>query len=125
MDGAFPGAASQREIYLGVGSSAVNTLFEGHNVSLISLGARGTGKTYTLVGDGSEPGLIECIVAAVLERTGGRDSYQLGVSCWDSDAIGGDGVVDLLALEFDSSRLPQRISPTVSIKVVLVDRCCG
>ena len=113
VDGAFPGACPQAEFYRAIGPGIVSTLFEGHDASVIVHGCKDTGKTYTLVGSEDEPGIIPRVMMDVFRRMGGRDSYVCGVSCWETDPAGLDGVVDLLEPEPSHPSLAKMVDPVV------------
>ncbi|KAH7285868.1 hypothetical protein KP509_33G049400 [Ceratopteris richardii] len=58
FDGAFPGDASQKEVYLCSAAQLVEGVLSGQNSSMFCYGATGAGKTFTMLGTVEEPGVM-------------------------------------------------------------------
>jgi hypothetical protein len=90
----------QREVFGEIGLNIVDTVLSGHNALVLATGERGTGKSHTLFGSHSEPGLCLRVVEAVFARIGqlgGKSDWivshislhlhftrQVGVSLWEA-----------------------------------------
>eukprot|EP00756_Hemistasia_phaeocysticola_P002219 Hpha_TRINITY_DN11526_c0_g2::TRINITY_DN11526_c0_g2_i1::g.32184::m.32184 len=109
LDGLFDGQASQFDVYKTVGIPSVSTLLKGggRTVTIISCGAEGTGKSYTLIGpnDGSalslhddNRGLVLRMVDSIFNRLSQQAGADGGVSVEISQVLitPEDGVIDLL-----------------------------
>lgn len=85
FDSVHEEGTSQSEVYGGSIEPLVNTFLAGESVAVLVYGARGTGKTFTLKGGGSEGegrGMVQRAVEAVMRGLEGvpRDSFSLRVS---------------------------------------------
>ena len=58
FDRVFDASSGQDEVYQGAAQSAVASVVEGFNASIIAYGQTGTGKTYTMEGTAEAPGII-------------------------------------------------------------------
>jgi kinesin family protein 3/17 len=56
FDAVFDGACSQRDVYEGTAMSVVNAVLQGYNGTVFAYGQTGTGKTYTMEGEGGGGG---------------------------------------------------------------------
>ncbi|XP_072029588.1 kinesin-like protein KIF19 [Amphiura filiformis] len=58
FDYAFDDAASQEEVYNKSTKSLIRSVTEGYNATVFAYGATGAGKTYTMLGNDDEPGIM-------------------------------------------------------------------
>jgi hypothetical protein len=58
FDVAFPAAATNADVYLHTIQPLVKKSFDGINCTVFAYGATGSGKTFTMVGERSDPGLM-------------------------------------------------------------------
>ena len=58
FDGAFDGEASNETVYDGTAAPLVRGVLEGVNATVFAYGATGSGKTHTMVGTKTDPGLM-------------------------------------------------------------------
>ena len=58
FDGAFDGEASNEAVYDGTAAPLVRGVLEGVNATVFAYGATGSGKTHTMVGTKTDPGLM-------------------------------------------------------------------
>ena len=58
FDGAFDGEASNEAVYDGTAAPLVAGVLEGINATVFAYGATGSGKTHTMVGTKTDPGLM-------------------------------------------------------------------
>lgn len=63
------GNSDQRKVFESVGEPAVQSVLDGFNTCVFSLGQTGTGKTFTLVGTPEEPGLLPRALDRLLGET--------------------------------------------------------
>lgn len=54
----FDKESTQDEIYLNTGKLLVEEVLDGYNSTIFAYGATGSGKTYTMVGNGEKPGIM-------------------------------------------------------------------
>jgi hypothetical protein len=57
-----------------LGKPVLDSLFEGYNACVLAYGQSGTGKTYTMLGTPSEPGLAPRLCAAIFDRKTAEDN---------------------------------------------------
>ena len=70
-----------------LGTQVLDALFDGYNACVLAYGQSGTGKTYTMMGTPSEPGLAPRLCKAIFERMttdtedgkGHRPSFRIDV----------------------------------------------
>jgi hypothetical protein len=58
FDFVFPEAASQSQVYQKTALPLIDSVLEGYNATLFAYGATGCGKTHTIVGTETDPGII-------------------------------------------------------------------
>jgi len=58
FDFIFDKETSQEEIYLNTSKLLLEEVLEGYNATIFAYGATGSGKTYTMVGNGENPGIM-------------------------------------------------------------------
>ena len=58
FDGAFDGETNNEQVYLGTAGPLVRGVLRGVNATVFAYGATGSGKTHTMVGNESDPGLM-------------------------------------------------------------------
>ncbi|WAQ82081.1 hypothetical protein PtA15_2A394 [Puccinia triticina] len=93
--------SGQHDIYAGQVQDMVNKIFEGITATIFTFGCTGSGKTHTLQGSASDPGITPRAVRTIFERVealktsagSGTGSYQVSISCFE---IWKDKVWDLL-----------------------------
>lgn len=60
--------ASQETIFSEIGQEVLRNAFEGYNTCLMAYGQTGAGKTFSMMGDEADPGLVPRICRAIFER---------------------------------------------------------
>jgi len=103
FDGAFDGEASNETVYDGTAAPLVRGVLEGVNATVFAYGATGSGKTHTMVGTKTDPGLMILSLRDVFrgitsERA--RNDSAFEVTCSYTEVYN-ELVFDLLA---DSNR---------------------
>eukprot|EP01070_Trichotokara_eunicae_P006622 Trichotokara_eunicae@DN5067_c0_g1_i2.p1 len=68
MDDLFHEDATQEEVYGRTAKSFVPKVFEGRDCALIAYGPTGTGKTYTMMGEGEEWGIVPRMMDEILQH---------------------------------------------------------
>ena len=63
----YPGNIGSLEIYEGTLIPYLSASLEGLNVAILALGSTSSGKTYTIQGEGNNPGIINFFAKAVFE----------------------------------------------------------
>ena len=58
FDFIFDKASTQEEIYLNTSKLLLEEVLDGYNATIFAYGATGSGKTYTMVGNGENPGIM-------------------------------------------------------------------
>ncbi|EFX89779.1 hypothetical protein DAPPUDRAFT_40249, partial [Daphnia pulex] len=66
--------ANQEKVFEVLGKPVLDSLFEGYNACVLAYGQSGTGKTYTMLGTTSEPGLAPRLCAAIFDRKTTEDN---------------------------------------------------
>ncbi|KAI5960315.1 uncharacterized protein KGF55_004607 [Candida pseudojiufengensis] len=56
------------QFYKQTGPDLLTHLFEGYNVCLLAYGQTSSGKTYTMMGDQTQPGIIPCLINDILKQ---------------------------------------------------------
>ena len=74
FDHAFDENASQRDIYMATTEKLLGGIIDGFNASCFAYGATGAGKTYTMLGNTSEPGCMVLTVGELFKRIASADS---------------------------------------------------
>ncbi|XP_014777436.1 uncharacterized protein LOC106874278 isoform X1 [Octopus bimaculoides] len=64
----MPGYASQQLVFQDLGTEVLEAAFDGYNACMFAYGQTSTGKTYTMMGEGEEYGLIPRICEALFSR---------------------------------------------------------
>ena len=75
-DIAFNETATQQDIFENTGKHLVEGVLQGFNSSVFAYGATGAGKTYTMLGDMKNPGLMVRTVAALFERINEQKEFK-------------------------------------------------
>ena len=82
FDKAFGKKATNRDVYEATARRLIRGVLSGHNGTVFAYGATGSGKTYTMVGERNDPGMMLLSLAdifAEIERT--RDAFEYEVTC--------------------------------------------
>ncbi|EDV20125.1 uncharacterized protein TRIADDRAFT_32396, partial [Trichoplax adhaerens] len=69
FDRCYNSDCDHQEIFQRSIQPLLNHVFDGHNVSIFTYGATGSGKTYTMIGNESDPGLIPMAVNEIFSYT--------------------------------------------------------
>lgn len=56
------------QVFDRIGLQVLDALLDGYNACVLAYGQSGTGKTYTMMGNDSEPGLAPRLCSALFER---------------------------------------------------------
>ncbi|CDR94764.1 kinesin, putative [Babesia bigemina] len=67
FDSAFDGGASQQDIYEATAKDLVPKAFEGINGTVFAYGCTSAGKTYTMIGDEKEEGIVQLSLKSLFE----------------------------------------------------------
>ena len=87
------GYLSQADVLSTVAPRAVDALLAGYNACVLAYGASGSGKTFTILGEGETPGLLQHTLSGILSRLG--SGHTATVSFFELYA---EKVKDLLAV---------------------------
>lgn len=68
FDSVFPSTSSQIQIYNGTIGIYLDSLLNGHHLTLFAYGATGCGKTHTLMGTSNDPGLIQLTMTDLYKK---------------------------------------------------------
>lgn len=91
--------SDQQDIYMGEVQDMVTKVFEGITATIFTFGCTGSGKTHTLQGSPSDPGITPRAVRTIFERVEGlksthpSTSFHVSITCYE---IWKDKVWDLL-----------------------------
>ena len=103
FDGAFDGEASNEAVYDGTAAPLVRGVLEGVNATVFAYGATGSGKTHTMVGTKTDPGLMILSLRDVfrgIQSERAKNDSAFEVTCSYTEVYN-ELVFDLLA---DSNR---------------------
>ncbi|KAJ7937322.1 kinesin-like protein [Mycena leptocephala] len=80
FDRVFNNEARQQEVYEATAQPLLQGLFDGYNATVFAYGATGCGKTHTISGTESDPGIIYLTMADLFQRIGDRrDEWNVEV----------------------------------------------
>ena len=91
--------SQQNDAYQYSASFLVNNIFEGFNSTLFAYGSTGSGKTYTMMGTETNPGIVfRCInqILNIMENNGINAQYDLQITYFE---IYNENIYDLLSGE--------------------------
>ena len=71
----FEDSHGQDAVYATAGQPFVQDFLSGINVTMFAYGQTGTGKTYTIAGPNSDPGLVSRCMADIFAGLAGRELY--------------------------------------------------
>ncbi|XP_039216750.1 kinesin-like protein KIF19 isoform X1 [Crotalus tigris] len=83
FDVVFGPQATQEEVYLSTTKSLIEGVISGYNATIFAYGPTGAGKTYTMLGTDSEPGIYICTLHDLfqaIEATGDERNYLVYMS---------------------------------------------
>lgn len=109
--GAFSNNLTQEDVYSTTAQPLVDSLFEGRNCLLFSYGPTNSGKTYTIEGDESNPGILPRVLDEVFTRSKDIEHKTPGTSIfiWATYLeVYNENVYDLLGANSDN-RIPMKI----------------
>ena len=112
----------QESIFQEVGVPAVSNALDGYNSCIFTMGGRGSGKTYTIFGTETDPGLVPRMAHQLfsqIENTGGTISvgfneYVVEISFIE---IRKETIIDLLLVERNKSSLKVYTDPPSGVYV--------
>lgn len=84
FDHVYDVKATQEEVYRGATEGLVRSVLEGFNASVFAYGATGSGKTYTMMGNETTPGVMGLAMQELweaIEESKDEYSYEVKVSC--------------------------------------------
>ncbi|KAJ6609058.1 P-loop containing nucleoside triphosphate hydrolase protein [Mycena sp. CBHHK59/15] len=110
-------AATQEEIFVNDVQPMVDIVYSGVTVTIFAYGVTSSGKTHTMQGTKTDPGVIPRVVRSMFTRAG--EGTQLTVSYIE---IYKDDVYDLLVARENAPKLPVRESETGAVFVANVTR---
>ncbi|KAF9023337.1 kinesin-domain-containing protein [Hymenopellis radicata] len=115
-------ASAQEEIYKNDVEPLVDTVYSGMTVTIFAYGVTSSGKTHTMQGTKSQPGVIPRVVRSLFERKAqmNRDDIQLSVSYME---IYKDDVYDLLVTRENAPKLPVRENHAGMVFVANLSTC--
>lgn len=97
FDGAFPGEASQEEIYQHSTVRLVEGVLAGQNSSVFCYGATGAGKTFTMLGTLQDPGVMVLALKDLFSKLKQRSTDQKHLVCLSYLEVYNETVRDLLS----------------------------
>ena len=62
------------QVFQDIGNEVLDALFDGYNACVLAYGQSGTGKTYTMIGTPSDPGIAPRLCQSIFERINQRPS---------------------------------------------------
>uniref|UniRef100_UPI00358EB687 kinesin-like protein KIF19 n=1 Tax=Myxine glutinosa TaxID=7769 RepID=UPI00358EB687 len=83
FDVAFDSNATQEDVYISTTKELIDGVIAGYNATVFAYGATGAGKTYTMLGTDSEPGIYVRTLNDLfkgIEATSDRKIYQVSMS---------------------------------------------
>ncbi|KAI0776077.1 P-loop containing nucleoside triphosphate hydrolase protein [Trametes elegans] len=81
FDRVFRNDATQREVYEGTARPLLSNLLDGYNATIFAYGATGCGKTHTISGTDSDPGIIYLTMADLFQEIDDRrEDYNIDVA---------------------------------------------
>ena len=108
--------SQQNDVYQYSTSFLVNNIFEGFNSTLFSYGSTGSGKTYTMMGTETNPGIVFRSINHILnimENNGINAQYDLQIAYFE---IYNENIYDLLSGEDkNNSKLKKMVENTPKI----------
>lgn len=124
FDELFDGGALQQEVFERTAAPLLDGVLDGYNATVFAYGATGCGKTHTVSGSESQPGLVPLAMRALYDRMECGRATELSVSYLE---IYNERIRDLLAPETPSSRLVLREDDRrrISVLNLLVHRPAG
>lgn len=78
-DSIFDSSSSIFKVFEGTCARFLRAVLEGVNVAIMSLGTTGSGKSYSIEGDGADPGIISYFVKSIFESLDEK-KYRLGAT---------------------------------------------
>ncbi|KAM7464118.1 hypothetical protein LguiA_032239 [Lonicera macranthoides] len=116
FDKVFGPTSKQRDLYEQVVSPIVNEALEGYNCTIFTYGQTGTGKTYTMEGEGrkgKEAGVIPRAVQQIFDILEAQNTeYNMKVTFIE---IYNEDITDLLALDESSKNIDERIKKPITL----------
>lgn len=112
FDTVFGGSATQTDIYDGAAKRLVSDLADGRSGLIFAFGITNAGKTHTVHGSESQPGLLPRAMEQLFETGASDGEQQLSMSYME---IYNDNVFDLLA-EQTGKAAQQRKRPCLQLK---------
>ncbi|KAM7468134.1 hypothetical protein LguiB_015696 [Lonicera macranthoides] len=116
FDKVFGPTSKQRDLYEQVVSPIVNEALEGYNCTIFTYGQTGTGKTYTMEGEGrkgKEAGVIPRAVQQIFDILEAQNTeYNMKVTFIE---IYNEDIADLLALDESSKNIDERIKKPITL----------
>ncbi|RAL50464.1 hypothetical protein DM860_016931 [Cuscuta australis] len=109
FDKVFPQEASQEDVFIEV-QPILRSALDGHNVCILAYGQTGTGKTYTMDGSSTSPGIIPRVLEELFRHKASSDgstNYTFSISM----------------LEVYLGHLRDLLAPKPSSKVYASSRC--
>ena len=108
--------SQQNDAYQYSASFLVNNIFEGFNSTLFAYGSTGSGKTYTMMGTETNPGIVfRCInqILNIMENNGINTQYDLQITYFE---IYNENIYDLLSGEDkNNAKLRKMVENTTKI----------
>jgi len=109
FDVAFSGTATNAEVYESTGKGLISSVVNGMNSTVFAYGATGSGKTHTMIGNYSEPGMMFLSLVDIFNQIEAmRDDFEFEVTCSYLEVYN-ELIYDLLVV--DSTPLELREDP--------------
>ena len=106
FDNVFDQNSTQAQIFDTTLIDALNSLIEGYNVTVMAYGQTSSGKTYTMEGSPTDPGLIRRSIEYIFNLAQqSQDSYSFKLSYLE---IYNEHITDLLSTQIKDLRLGER-----------------
>lgn len=108
--------ASQEDVFHGMGKPMLHTMLTGYHAAILFCGHHGAGKTSSLMGYGSESGLLVRILDQLFQESNKRrnthDAFSISVSYFE---LYRERVVDMLQPSSSRARLAVCEHPTIGV----------
>lgn len=114
FDFIFDKEATQEEIYLNTSKLLLEEVLEGYNATVFAYGATGSGKTYTMVGNGENPGIMVRAVSDLFSLIEQKKSKKVSIKVLYVEVYN-ENIRDLISGKND---LEVREDPKMGMQIV-------
>ncbi len=114
FDFIFEKEATQEEIYLNTCKILLEEVLEGYNATIFAYGATGSGKTYTMVGNGENPGIMVRVVSDLFSMIELKKNKKINIKVMYVEVYN-ENTYDLIS---GNSNLEVRDDPKMGIQIL-------